>query len=115
MELHLFVDNMEEDYYVTKISNAVRFGTFMQYANSSFTVTKFEKRSTSSFHGNMSGELRKQQKEELEQDGEIEELDKDRVSPPLTREDKAKKQNADQTFDKLLTNVAAHRTNADGQ
>ncbi|KAA6344727.1 MAG: hypothetical protein EZS28_052220, partial [Streblomastix strix] len=26
MELHLFVDNMEEDYYVTKISNAVRFG-----------------------------------------------------------------------------------------
>ncbi|KAA6393825.1 MAG: hypothetical protein EZS28_010645 [Streblomastix strix] len=66
-------------------------------------------------HLYMSGELRKQQKEELEQDGEIEELDKDRVSPPLTREYKAKKQNADQTFDKLLINVAAHRANADDQ
>ncbi|KAA6362574.1 MAG: hypothetical protein EZS28_041899 [Streblomastix strix] len=50
-KLTVFVDDIEQKYSVINIPQAIRFWSFVQQPNSSFIVTKFERRSFSSAHG----------------------------------------------------------------
>ncbi|KAA6376568.1 MAG: hypothetical protein EZS28_027906 [Streblomastix strix] len=49
--LTFFVNDVEQQYYVINIPEAIRFYSYIHYPNSSFTVTRFERRSSSSAHG----------------------------------------------------------------
>ncbi|KAA6363954.1 MAG: hypothetical protein EZS28_040519, partial [Streblomastix strix] len=49
--LTFFVDDIEQKYYVVNIPEAIRFWSLIYEPNSSFTVTRFERRSSSSAHG----------------------------------------------------------------
>ncbi|KAA6374940.1 MAG: putative Serine/threonine protein kinase [Streblomastix strix] len=50
-KLTFFIDDVEQQYYVINIPQAIRFWSFIRDPNSSFTVTRFERRSSSSAHG----------------------------------------------------------------
>ncbi|KAA6357176.1 MAG: hypothetical protein EZS28_047297, partial [Streblomastix strix] len=50
-KLTFFVDDVEQKYYVINIPQAIRFWSFIIEPNSSFIVTRFERRSSSSAHG----------------------------------------------------------------
>ncbi|KAA6361270.1 MAG: hypothetical protein EZS28_043203, partial [Streblomastix strix] len=49
--LTFFIDDVEQKYYVINIPEAIRFWSYIYDPNSSFTVTRFERRSSSSAHG----------------------------------------------------------------
>ncbi|KAA6388199.1 MAG: putative serine/threonine protein kinase, partial [Streblomastix strix] len=49
--LTFFVDDVEQKYYIINIPEAIRFWSFIYAPYSSFTVTRFERRSSSSAHG----------------------------------------------------------------
>ncbi|KAA6371251.1 MAG: hypothetical protein EZS28_033220, partial [Streblomastix strix] len=49
--LTFFVDDVEQQYYVLSIPEAIRFWSLISEPNSLFTVTRFERRSSSSAHG----------------------------------------------------------------
>ncbi|KAA6365728.1 MAG: hypothetical protein EZS28_038744, partial [Streblomastix strix] len=49
--LTFFVDDVEQKQYIINIPEAIRFWSFIQVPNSSFRVTRFERRSSSSAHG----------------------------------------------------------------
>ncbi|KAA6367593.1 MAG: hypothetical protein EZS28_036880 [Streblomastix strix] len=50
-KLTFFIDDVEQQYYVINIPQAIRFWSFIFERNSSFRVTRFERRSSSSAHG----------------------------------------------------------------
>ncbi|KAA6368766.1 MAG: hypothetical protein EZS28_035707, partial [Streblomastix strix] len=50
-KLTYFIDDVEQQYYVINIPQAIRFWSFIYEPNSSFKVTRFERRSSSSAHG----------------------------------------------------------------
>ncbi|KAA6385083.1 MAG: hypothetical protein EZS28_019390 [Streblomastix strix] len=50
-KLTFFVDDIEQKYFVINIPQAIRFWSFICKPNSSFRVTRFERRSSSSAHG----------------------------------------------------------------
>ncbi|KAA6388590.1 MAG: hypothetical protein EZS28_015882, partial [Streblomastix strix] len=49
--LVFFVDDVEQKYQIINISEAIRFQYCIYQSNSSFTITKFERYSSSSAHG----------------------------------------------------------------
>ncbi|KAA6384866.1 MAG: hypothetical protein EZS28_019607 [Streblomastix strix] len=49
--LVFFVDDVEQKYQIINIPEAIRFWSLIQYPNSSFRVTRFERCSSSSAHG----------------------------------------------------------------
>ncbi|KAA6374123.1 MAG: hypothetical protein EZS28_030350 [Streblomastix strix] len=50
-KLTFFVNDVEQQYYVINIPQAIRFWSYIIHPNSSFRVTRFERRSSSSAHG----------------------------------------------------------------
>ncbi|KAA6360336.1 MAG: hypothetical protein EZS28_044137, partial [Streblomastix strix] len=50
-KLTFFVNDVEQQYYVINIPQAIRFWSFICDPNTSFRVTRFERRSSSSAHG----------------------------------------------------------------
>ncbi|KAA6389356.1 MAG: hypothetical protein EZS28_015116 [Streblomastix strix] len=50
-KLTFFIDDVEQQYYVINIPQAIRFWSYIYAPNSSFGVTRFERRSSSSAHG----------------------------------------------------------------
>ncbi|KAA6380498.1 MAG: hypothetical protein EZS28_023975 [Streblomastix strix] len=50
-KLTFFIDDVEQQYYVINIPQAIRFWSLIKEPNSSFIVTRFERRSSSSAHG----------------------------------------------------------------
>ncbi|KAA6369141.1 MAG: hypothetical protein EZS28_035332, partial [Streblomastix strix] len=49
-KLTFFIDDVEQQYYVINIPQAIRFWSYIYDPNSSFRVTRFERRSSSSAH-----------------------------------------------------------------
>ncbi|KAA6382827.1 MAG: hypothetical protein EZS28_021646 [Streblomastix strix] len=49
--LMFFVEDVEQENYIVNIPEAIRFWSYILAPNSSFTVTRFERRSSSSAHG----------------------------------------------------------------
>ncbi|KAA6389965.1 MAG: hypothetical protein EZS28_014511 [Streblomastix strix] len=50
-KLTFFVNDVEQQNYVINIPQAIRFWSYIYEPNSSFRVTRFERRSSSSAHG----------------------------------------------------------------